>query len=270
MNQRPKPIIVILVLAFTFIIGSAAGFISSWLLDSRAIQAIEGDIAVVTDSNPATDDGELVNPPTDDPDNDYWNFIKLPLVSIDFDELLQRNADTVGWLQVNSTNINYPVVQTDNNDYYLKHAFDHSNNGAGWIFADYRNNMHDLGQHTIIYGHSRIDTTMFGTLKNVFDSTWYNNKDNRVIFLSTPYQNTMWQVFSTYKTVPELYYLMTTFADEISYADFLSTITDRSHYDFNVKVDPTDRILTLSTCANNPADERIVLHAKLIKQHNRQ
>ena len=67
----------------------------------------------------------------------YWQYLNTPLSSVDFTELLKQNKDTVGWLIVNNTNINYPVVQTTNNDYYLKHAFDRSKNYAGWVSSEY-------------------------------------------------------------------------------------------------------------------------------------
>ena len=72
----------------------------------------------------------------DTPYNDNLEFM-----TIDFNELLSMNSDTVAYLKVDGTNINYPVVQTNNNDYYLTHSFDHSENDSGWIFLDYRNNI---------------------------------------------------------------------------------------------------------------------------------
>ena len=70
-------------------------------------------------------------------------------------KLLKENQETVSWITVNGTNINYPVVQHSDNEYYLNHSFDGSENSAGWIFLDYRNNIENTEKNTIIYGHSR-------------------------------------------------------------------------------------------------------------------
>ena len=79
----------------------------------------------------------------------------------------------------------------------------------------------------------------------------------------------MWQVFSTYKVEPESYYLTTNFSDENSYGDFLNELAVRSAYTFSAKPNTNDKIITISTCANNSYDERIVLHARLIKEQIR-
>ena len=83
------------------------------------------------------------------------------------------NSDVVGWIQVAGTNINYPIVQSNDNDFYLNHSFDKSINGAGWVFMDYRNNPSSFDKNTIIYAHSRVDGSMFHTLRNVVKESWF-------------------------------------------------------------------------------------------------
>ena len=81
--------------------------------------------------------------------------------NINFDELIKINKDTVGWIKVNNTNIDYSLVKTNNNSFYLKHSFNKKFNSAGWIFVDYRNKFDGTDYNIIIYGHSRIDGSMF-------------------------------------------------------------------------------------------------------------
>lgn len=212
---------------------------------------------------PAGEKDTLVNKPADDKNNDYWNYIKLPLINVDFNQLKQKNSDTVAFLKVNGTNINYPVVQTSDNNYYLTHSYNKKYNEAGWVFMDYRNNIDSLSQNTVIYAHGRWDTTMFGSLKNVFKNNWYDNTDNYVVHLSTPTYNSLWQVFSIYKVPTETYYITTDFGSDDSYQKFLTTIQDRSNYQFRANVNTDDKILTLSTCYDD--NTKVVLHAKLIK-----
>ncbi len=206
--------------------------------------------------------GENINPPSDKED-DYFKYVKMNMLNVNFNELLKINSDTVGFIKVNGTNINYPVVQNSNNIYYLSHAYDKSKNSAGWVFADYRNNMKDFDKNTVIYAHGRLNNTMFGSLKNILKSKWYDNKDNYVIKFSTPYENTLWRVFSVYSIKAESYYITTYFDN--NYDEFLQTIKNRSLKDFNTDVTTNDKVLTLSTCKDTSGKKRVVMHAKLIK-----
>lgn len=212
------------------------------------------------------DTAQAINPPNNQ-NSDYWYYMKMDMLNVDFNDLLKKNSETVGWIKLNGTNINYPIVQTNNNEYYLTHSFDKKNNEAGWIFMDYRNDIDNFDQNTIIYGHSRLDKTMFGSLKNITKSDWYKNKDNYIVKLSTPKKNTLWQVFSVYKIPTETYYLTSNFKNDEEYDKFLTTIKNRSIYKFNAEVNSKDKILTLSTCSDG--DKKVVMHARLIKQANK-
>lgn len=209
---------------------------------------------------------EYINKPLDEND-DYYYFINFPLINVNFDELIKKNSDTIGWINVNNTNINYPIVQTTNNDYYLTHSYNKKENEAGWIFMDYRNNKNFENKNTIIYGHSRLNKTMFGSLSKVLKESWYKNKDNYIIRISTPTENTSWQIFSVYKIKSETYYITTDFNNTNEYEQFLNTIKKRSKYNFNTTISSNDKIITLSTCYSNT--ERTVLHAKLIKKEKK-
>ena len=192
----------------------------------------------------------------------------MDMLSVDFSNLKQKNNDTIGWIKVNGTNINYPVVQTTKKYYYFNHAYDKSKNSAGWIYADYRNDMVHFDKNTIIYGHGRLDTTMFGSLKNILSSNWYQNKNNYIVKFSTETENTLWQVFSIYSIKAESYYITTQFSTDQYYQTFLTTIEQRSQVPFSTSLTTNDKILTLSTCKDNDKN-RIVLHAKLIKLEKR-
>lgn len=217
-------------------------------------------------SLPVQGDTFLVNPP-DEENNLYWEYIKEDFLNVNFSELLLRNKDTVAWLKVGGTSIDYPVVQTDNNDFYLNHSFDKTKSIAGWIFSDFRNNLDYLNNNSVIYGHRRLDMSMFGSLISVLDKSYFENKSNHVIKLSTAHTNMLWQVVSIYTIPKETYYITTHFTEE-EYPKFLDTILARSIYDFNVKLTADDKILTLSTCQDN-LGMRIVLHAKLIKKETK-
>ena len=194
--------------------------------------------------------------------NDYWDYLNVPFMNVNFSELLAKNPDTVGWIKVEGTKVNYPVVQTDDNDYYLSHAFNGSSNAGGWIFADYRVNFNDFGKNTIIYGHNMNNKTMFGSIPSMLYNNYLNNSSNYYIKLSTPTSNSVWKVFSIYTIEPEVYYLKTNFKTE-SYENFINTIKNRSIYNFGINVTTNDKILTLSTC-DNTGTKRVAVHAKMI------
>ena len=183
---------------------------------------------------------------------------------IDFKLLKEQNLDTVAYLKVNGTNIEYIVVKGNDNDYYLKHNFNKEYNVAGWIFADYHNKFDETDKNLIIYGHNTKDGSMFGTLKNVLERNWQENKNNLEIVLITEKGVYKYQVFSTYIITPEDYYINTIFKNDEEYINFLNIIKSRSIYDYKEELNVNDKILTLSSCIGD-GSKRVVLHAKLIK-----
>ncbi len=213
---------------------------------------------------------EIIEPKKTIPkSNPYYDYVKMNLINVKFDELKKTNKNVKGWIKVNGTKVNYPFVQAKDNEYYLTHSFNNKKNRAGWVFLDYRNNISDFGdRNTIIYAHGMRNGTMFGSLKNIETNGWLKNKDNFVIKLSTEYENTLWQVFSVYHIPTTNDYIATEFAGDKAYQEFLNKIKKRSSHDFHTEVDYSDRILTLSTCYTHTV--KLVIHAKLIKREIKQ
>lgn len=199
--------------------------------------------------------------------SDYYRYANMNMLEVNFENLKSINGDTKGWIKVKGTNINYPFVQANDNDYYLKHSYDKTSNKKGWVFLDYRNSMDNLSKNTILYAHGLVNNTMFGSMRKVIKPSWYNNKNNHIIKVSTPYNNELWQVFSTYTIEPESYYITTNFSNDDEFLNFISVIKSRSVYDYNIDVGASDKILTLSSCYDNT--KRMVLHAKLISVQER-
>ena len=239
-----------------------------WYKDSEDVQTYTEDINNSVEISEINDDKNVTIVKSDeDKSNPYWDYIKMNLIDVDFSKLENTNKDIVGWIQVNGTNINYPFVQTKDNDYYLNHSFNKDYNQAGWVFLDYRNNVNSFDKNTIIYAHSRLDKTMFGSLKNLLKSNWYKNKNNHIIKLSTKNQNTLWQVFSVYHVPTTSDYLKINFKGNNEFVSFAKMLQNRSVYKFNTTVNSNDKILTLSTCYKN--NQKMVMHAKLIKYSNK-
>lgn len=186
---------------------------------------------------------------------------RYPYIETNINNLLAENKDTVGWLQVPNTKINYPVVQAANNDYYLNHNFYKSYNLAGWIFMDYRNKV-ETDYNTIIYGHNRLDESMFGTLKSLLKQDYHDS--NKFIFFNTKDTMNTYEIFSVYTIHADNFKAATNFNNDTEYADYLENIKNLSTIKFETNVNPKNKIITLYTCAENTNDRNIV-HAKLIQ-----
>ena len=245
--------------------------IVKWKLDNnkaeKEITNTQENVTIIEKED--TQNTEVIEPEEEIPkSNPYWDYIKMNLIDVDFTDIKRINNETVGWIQVNGTNINYPIVKHSDNNFYLTHSFNKSYNSAGWVFMDYRNNATEFDKNTIIYAHGMINNIMFGTLRKILTNGWLDNKNNYVIKLSTEYENTLWQVFSVYKIPTTNDYLKINFVYEDNFVEFANTLTNRSQYDFDTNVNKDDKILTLSTCYNDK--EKVVFHAKLIKREKKQ
>lgn len=263
-----KIAIIITIIAIIIILGSIAN-IGIWIIENNKTKKEKNkidNITIITEKS-GRDEEKVLEETEILPTDPYWDFIKMNYVEVDFQNLVKENQETVAWLTVNGTNINYPVVQHSDNEYYLNHSFDGSENSAGWIFLDYRNNIENTEKNTIIYGHSRENGTMFGSLKNIISNDWYNNSENYIVKMSTKKENTIWQVFSIYKTSYTNDYIQTDFSNNNEFSKFINKIKNRSIYDFKTNVGEDDNILTLSTCYG--INDRVVMHAKLIKKQER-
>ena len=208
----------------------------------------------------------IYNPPTDGNDTTF-NFLNYPFLDIDLELYQKQNTDTVAYLVVDGTEVNYPVVQTINNEYYLDHDFNKNYNKAGSIFSDYRNKLNNLNKNSIIYGHRRLDNSMFTSLKQLLDKNWFNNQNHHLIYLTTNNRKMLFQIFSVYTIPVENEYLKTHFVND-EFTSFIDTMKKRSLFNFNTSVNELDKILTLSTCLDGLGKNRIVIHSKLIKEEN--
>lgn len=270
-KERKKKNIILFVITCIFLALLIYSLIQifNWFKDTKAIKDEMADINEVITITETTEEDvntEVVES-KEEKSSPYWNYINMKLMDVDFKELKKVNSDVKGWVQVNGTNINYPFVQTTNNDYYLNHSITKQSNSAGWVFMDYRNDTKSFNKNTILYAHARVNQYMFGTLKNTLKKNWLNNTDNHVIKVSTENHNALWQVFSVYHIPTTNDYIQTEFSNNDEFLEFTNMLKNRSIHKFNTTIDKDDKILTLSTCYGN--NEKLVVHAKLIKYTNK-
>lgn len=194
------------------------------------------------------------------------NNLSVKKLNYDFTNLLSENSRTVGWVNVKNTNINYPVVKYTDNDYYLNHSFDNTENSAGWVFVDYQNQCDGSDYNTVIYGHNRKDKSMFGSLKNVLKSDWYSNEDNLYINFSTLNESHVYKIFSTIicneKDVGA--YTKTQFTDDTDFSNYIQMLNNSSNHNFKTDISETSHIITLYTC-HGLNNQRLLVYATLVE-----
>ena len=182
-------------------------------------------------------------------------------------KLKKINNETIGYLTIPNTEISYPVVQHSDNGYYLIRDFYKNKSSMGWIYLDYRNNVNNLNDNTIIYGHNMINDTMFGSLDKVLDSSWRKKEENMIVTLDTEVKQYKFKIFSAYKVDYTTDYLVNDFDNNKEKEEFINLITKRSLIKTQTKIDINDKILTLSTCSGSSSNNRrLVVHAVLLKK----
>ncbi|EAD5841074.1 TPA: class B sortase [Listeria innocua] len=178
--------------------------------------------------------------------------------------LQKLNKDMAGWLTMADTEIDYPILQSTDNDYYLHHNYKNEKARAGSIFKDYRNTNEFLDKNTIIYGHNMKDGSMFADLRK------YLNKDFLAAHPTFSYEsglaNYEVEIFAVYETTTDFYYIETEFPEPKDFDNYLQKVKQQSIYQSNVKVSSKDRIITLSTCDTEKDYEkgRMVIQGKLV------
>lgn len=251
---------VLVVSALVFTISSYK--LAIWQNENNKIKNISGNISNIADVTEVKESDNSSDNNIEVVSDDYFKYKDVSMLDVNFNELLKQNKDTKGWIKVEGTNVNYPFVQSADNEYYLKHSYDKTYNKKGWVFLDYRNDMDNLDKNTILYAHGLMNNAMFGSLRRTVKQDWAKNKNNRIIKISTPSSMLLFEVFSSYTIEPESYYITSEFSGDEEFSTFIDTIKSRSFYDYNTSVSTADKILTLSSCYDNK--KRMVLHAKLI------
>lgn len=189
--------------------------------------------------------------------------IKKPLVILErFKPLLEQNDDVVGWITMPNTKIDYPVAQSNDNDYYLHRNLDKKKYEPGTVFMDFRNDTLFEDRYSVLYGHNMKDGSMFATLKYYKKEDFYNK--NRIFAYSTLYGETKWEIFAAYVSPPTLDLITTDFKDDQAFLDYIASRQKESKYPADIEILATDKILTLITCSYEFHDARFVVHARLI------
>ena len=179
------------------------------------------------------------------------------------------NEDTFGWITVEGTNINYPIVKAEDNDYYLTHAYDKTPLAVGSIFIDCRNEKKvEKNRNIVIYGHNMLNGSMFCDATKFLEEGFFMNPENDIEITTFDGIYTF-RVFSAYPTDKYDNYFKTYFPTGEEFVQFCTDREAKSLYHKEgMTFSPDDVIITLSTCILGNDDGRYAVHAKLIKVEN--
>ncbi|MDM9943981.1 class B sortase [Clostridioides difficile] len=191
---------------------------------------------------------------------------ELPYLKVDIQKLKAKNKDIIGWLRIPSIALDMPLVQGNDNGFYLNHNIDKIKNSAGWAFIDSRNNLDYLDMNTVLYGHN-LKNKQFGLLKKLLDNNINNKKDFDLIQFTTEDKEMIFKICSIYIVKENNWsYTEISFEKDDRKASFIKNIKEKNIkkvFDKN-NLSFGDKLLTFSTCyGSSGTNKRLVVHAKL-------
>ena len=194
----------------------------------------------------------------------------LPDILPEYQTLYSLNKRLIGWVKIDDTYIDYPVLQTVNNDYYLNHNFDQEEDKNGSIFLDKDCSIYPRSTNLILYGHHMRSGRMFGQLNKYSSEKFY--KEHKYIQFDTIYEKGTYEVMYVFRSKiyeeSEIVFKYYQFTDAVSETEFESNMmqmADMSLYDTCISAEYGDELLTLSTCDYYTSDGRFVVVAKKIR-----
>ena len=195
--------------------------------------------------------------------------IVIPDILPEYELIHQKNQKLIGWVKIDNTIIDYPVMQTVNNEYYLDHNFNQEEDRNGCIFMDYQCDVIKGCDNIILYGHHMKSGKMFGTLNKYSKQSYY--EEHPTIQFDTIYEKGTYQVMYVFRSkvyseeeVTFKYYQFINAASEMEFDSAMNEMAALSLYDTGVTAAYGDKLLTLSTCDYQEKKGRFVVVAKKI------
>lgn len=258
-------IVIVLVIAF----GVSAFKVGSYVLEGKKSQDSYDELAQIkanaesaakeTTAAAATDATGETTEPTD------ATAATEPGILAEYEELYEMNNDLVGWIKIEGTKVDYPVMQTpDDVDYYLYRNFDKENSDRGAIYAREVCDVNKPSDNVTIYGHHMADGSMFAGLQAyVNQSTWENNS---LIFFDTLTEHHMYKIFAVFATSANIgegfsYHQFVDAEDEEEFNEFVATCKSLAYYDTGITPVYGDKLICLSTCEYTHDNGRLVVAA---------
>ncbi len=238
---------------------------------------LENNVAVDENGDKTATNAYLVELKNQTPTNEQIEQMPEGSINEKYAALYAANNDFIGWVSINGTNVDYPVMQTDDNDYYLHRDFDGNYDFAGTIFTDYEGRIgpNEMPNNTILYGHNMLYKYQFSALSNYINNIEFL-KMSPIVDFNTLYKDNKYKIFAVMKlnTAKEHgdvfdYTSRVYFGSQSEFYDFICEAMDRSIYETGVDIEYGDEILTLSTCDGSMGfdDARIVVMARKVRDN---
>ncbi len=183
-------------------------------------------------------------------------------ISMDFTELQKVNPDITGWIFGEGTNVDYPILHTDNNDFYMDHLYTRDYNTAGSIFSDYRNHADFSDGNTVLYGHHMANRTMFGAIENYSSQDFYDATPTMMLY--TPEGDYRIELISGTHENGDEQFVQFDFKNDEALQEYVEGFRKRSTFKSDVEVQPGDRLISLCTCAYVFDNARFLLIGRLV------
>lgn len=193
-----------------------------------------------------------------------------PLMDIDYKEYKIVNTDVKGWLNIPVIDLSIPVVQGEDNEFYLTHDYKKEKNKLGWVFVDARSNLKEKTQNTIIYGHNSTTGKMFGNLKEFLNLEEVNS-EAKTIYFNTDNEQRLYEIFSVYVTDETDWSYIQSGLNTEDWGNFLKSSSDRNkNTNIATNTNGVSEIITFSTCYGAlGTSKRLVIHAKIVTKIKR-
>ncbi len=265
MKKRNALGLLALLVAALILAGCAAsgnGSLDGDYIDAPDLPDNATAVPVTTPS--ATDDPlEGVAAPDGIPDVDDKGQTEKLDYERDYESYAKNNKDVIGWISVPNTLIEYPVVVTSDNEYYLHYNYKKEKSKSGAVFMDYRNADFENARHVIIYGHNMRNGTMFHDLNSYKYKDFFNQ--NPVITFYYKGEKYEYEVFAADVVLADINFIRTKFKSDEDFVDYFTEFKSYSKFANDVTVGAKDQVLTLSTCTYEYDDSRFIVQARRIK-----
>ena len=261
-----KSLFIIVVILLLIVFGVSAFMVGSYLLEGKAQEERNDELsAIVENAKNETTEAPETTEATQETTAPATTEATEPQILPGYDELYEMNNDLVGWMRIEGTNVDYPVLQTpDDPNYYLYRDFDGNDSKRGSLYVWSEADVNEPSDNLTIFGHNMADGSMFATLSNyIHDYYW---EENSLIFFDTLYEYHTYKIFAVFKTSANIgegfsYHKFYEAANEEEFNDFVSTCKELSFYDTGITPVYGDKLITLSTCEYTLNNGRLVVCA---------
>lgn len=278
--KKRQIIYIALIVVLLIVFGVSTFYVVSYFTESRQQQQQFDDLANIVESIKAQSSTTGTTPKGDSsaPDGEGETTsggegdsaageTQAPVLEMlpEYAALYEMNPDIVGWIKIDGTVINYPVMQTpDYVDYYLKRNFNEEKSSRGCIYVREQCDVNEPSDNLTIYGHNMNDGSMFHSLNNYVYQSYWNS--NNLITFDTLYERHTYQIFAVFKTTATMgegftYHLFVDAQDEAEFDEFVATCKELALYDTGITPAYGDKLICLSTCEYSQYNGRLVVAA---------